>query len=148
MTAPRTPVSEPRGLGRGLVSARVERAEPFARTQVSALGIEEQRSRIVFELTEPVPEPLRAHDYRVDVRVVTTELKAAVRVPLGALWRQGEGRGVFVVEQGRARLRSVTPGPQDENYRAVTAGLAEGERAVVFPTAVVSDGIRVREIPR
>ena len=137
-----------RGLGRGPVSARVERVEPVARTKVSALGIEEQRSRIIFEFTEPIPAPLRAHDYRVDARIVTTEVKAAVRVPLGALWRQGEGWQVFVVEQGRARLRPVTLGPQDENYRVIAAGLQPGERVVVFPTVAITDGIRVREIPR
>ena len=137
-----------RELGRGPVNARVERVEPVARTKVSALGIEEQRSRIVFELIEPVPAPLRAHDYRVDARIVTTEAQAAVRVPLGALWRQGEAWRVFVVEQGRARLRAVTLGPQDDNYRAITEGLEQGERVVVFPTAAVTDGIRVREIPR
>ena len=137
-----------RELGRGPVNARVERVEPVARTKVSALGIEEQRSRIVFELIEPVPAPLRAHDYRVDARIVTTEAEAAVRVPLGALWRQGEAWRVFVVEQGRARLRAVTLGPQDDNYRAITEGLEQGERVVVFPTAAVTDGIRVREIPR
>ena len=81
-------------------------------------------------------------------RSVTTEAEAAVRVPLGALWRQGEAWRVFVVEQGRARLRAVTLGPQDENYRAITEGLEQGERVVVFPTAAVTDGIRVREIPR
>lgn len=137
-----------RGLGRGPVAARVERIEPVARTKVSALGIEEQRTRIVLEFDEVLPAPLRAHDYRVDARIVTAEVKDAVRVPLGALWREGSDWRVFVMEQGRARARPVAVGPQDEGFRAVTKGLQPGERVILFPTPSVTDEIRVREIPR
>lgn len=137
-----------RGLGRSPVAARVERIEPVARTKVSALGIEEQRTRIVLEFDESVPPPLRAHDYRVDARIVTAVAGDSVRVPLGALWREGSEWRVFVVEQGRARTRRVAVGPQDEGFRAVSSGLQPGERVILFPTASVKDEIRVRERPR
>lgn len=131
------------GLDAEPVAARVERVEPVARTKISALGIEEQRTRIILEFAAPVPVPLRAHDYRVDARIVTRELPDTVRVPLGAMFRAGDSWAVFVVEGDRARLRTVSAGPQDERHRAISANLQPGERVVLFPTAAVADGVRL-----
>jgi HlyD family secretion protein len=59
------------------------------------------------------------------------------------LFRQGEGWAVFVVREGRAWLQPVELGPQDERFRIVRAGLAEGDRVVLFPTSGVRDGVRL-----
>lgn len=131
------------GLGLPSVAARVERIEPVARTKVSALGIEEQRTNIILDFVGPPPPALRAHDFRVDVRIVVEEVTDALRVPLGALFRSGEGWAVFVVKEGHARLRPVVPGPQDERFRVVRSGLADGDRVVLFPTPAVIDGARL-----
>jgi len=132
-----------RGLAVAPVAAVVERVEPVARTKVSALGIEEQRTRVILDFLEAPPPSLRAHDYRVDARIVVEEARDALRVPLGALFRDGEDWAVFVVRDGRARLQPVTLGPQDEGFRAVTGGVSAGDEVVLFPTAAVSDGTRL-----
>ena len=137
-----------RGLGRGPVAARVERVEPVARTKVSALGIEEQRTRVILEFIEDLPAPLRAHDYRVDARIVTADVPDTVRVPLGALVRDGEGWAVYVVREGRARLTPVILGPQDEEFRAVRSGLDVGDSVVLFPAPQLVDGARVKSLGR
>jgi HlyD family secretion protein len=131
------------GLGLPPIPATVERIEPVARTKVSALGIEEQRTNIILGFDEAPPPALRAHDFRVDVRIVAEEVQDGLRVPLGALFRQGEGWAVFVVREGRAWLQPVELGPQDERFRIVRAGLAEGDRVVLFPTSGVRDGVRL-----
>lgn len=125
------------------VEAVVERVEPVARTKVSALGIEEQRTNVILQFVGAPPAALRAHDFRVDVRIVADEARDALRIPLGAVVRQGEGWAVFVVEQGRARLRRVELGAQDEQFRVVTRGLAPGDRVVMFAGADVEDDRRV-----
>mgnify|MGYP000099869069 FL=1 len=66
------------------LAARIERIEPVARTKVSALGIEEQRTNVVLSFDAPPPAPLRVHDFRIDARVIVAERNEAVRVPLGA----------------------------------------------------------------
>ena len=132
-----------RGLAVAPVAAVVERVEPVARTKVSALGIEEQRTRVILDFLEAPPPSLRAHDYRVDARIVVEDARDALRVPLGALFRDGEDWAVFVVRDGRARLQPVTLGPQDEGFRAVTGGVSAGDEVVLFPTAAVSDGTRL-----
>jgi len=125
------------------VAAVVHRVEPVARTKVSALGIEEQRANIVLRFAAPPPAPLRAHDFRVDARVVVAEAQGAIRVPLGALFRRDGGWAVYRERGGRAQVVPVEVGGQDATHRVVTAGLAEGDRVVLFPSTEVTDGARL-----
>jgi len=126
------------------IPAVVERVEPVARTKVSALGIEEQRTRVILNFIGPPPDALKSHEYRVDARVIVAEAEDAIRVPLGALFREGDRWAVYVIESGRARLRPVEVGVQDDQYRTVSSGLAQDEQVVMFPSADVGDGRRVR----
>src|SRR5688572_18675690 len=71
--------------------AVVDRVEPVARTKISALGVEEQRTNVILQFTEAATDKPQAHDFRVDARVVVSEAKNALRAPLGALFRRGEG---------------------------------------------------------
>ena len=77
--------------------AVVDRVEPVARTKISALGVEEQRTNVILQFTAAAKDPPQAHDFRVDVRVVVDEAKNALRVPLGALLRRGDGWAVYRV---------------------------------------------------
>ncbi|MFN7273423.1 MAG: efflux RND transporter periplasmic adaptor subunit, partial [Gammaproteobacteria bacterium] len=129
------------------VAAVVHRVEPVARTKVSALGIEEQRANVVLRFAAPPPAPLRAHDFRVDARVVVAESQGALRVPLGALFRRDGGWAVYRERGGRAEAVPVQVGIQDATHREVSAGLAEGERVVLFPSAEVQPGVRLRPRP-
>lgn len=124
--------------------AVVDRVEPVARTKISALGVEEQRTNVILQFTEAAQERPLAHDFRVDARVVLSEAKNAVRVPLGALFRKGEGWAVYKVVDGRAVLTAVQPAETDARYRAIAAGVGEGETVIVFPSSSVSDGVRVK----
>jgi HlyD family secretion protein len=125
------------------LAARVERIEPVARTKVSALGVEEQRTNVILAL-QPSPELKRlGHDYRVDARIVVAERRDTLRVPLGALFRVGDQWSVFRVEAGRARRTAVDVAESDGRYRAVVAGLSAGDAVVVFPSSAVVDGARV-----
>jgi HlyD family secretion protein len=50
-----------------------------------------------------------------------------------------------VVENGRARLRSVRVGRRNGSEAEVLEGLRAGERVVLYPTDNVEDGARVAE---
>jgi HlyD family secretion protein len=126
------------------LAARVERVEPVARTKISALGVEEQRTNVILEFTEAAAEHPQAHDFRVDVRVVIGEAKNAVRAPLGALFRRGDGWAVYKVVEGRAVATMVGVAEADSRYRAITSGLAEGDQVILFPSSAVEDGARVK----
>jgi HlyD family secretion protein len=123
--------------------AVVDRVEPVARTKISALGVEEQRTNVILQFNPHPPEPLQAHDFRVDARVVIDEAKNAIRVPLGALFRNGDGWAVYKVVDDKAVLTTVEAAQSDGRFRAITSGAAEGDRVIVFPSSAISDGARV-----
>ena len=130
------------------LAARIERIEPVARTKVSALGIEEQRTNVILQFAESPPPALRVHDFRIDARVIVAERSDVVRVPLGALFRDGNAWSVYVVRGGRAVRTRVEVGLEDERFREITHGLAAGETVVLFPSSEVGDGVRLKALAR
>jgi HlyD family secretion protein len=124
----------------------VERVEPFGFTKVSALGIEEQRVNVVIDITSPRERWERlGHGYRVEPRIVLWESPDVLRVPLSALFRQGDQWAVFVEHAGHAELREVETGQGNGLHAEVRAGLEAGERVVLHPADRVSPGARLAE---
>jgi HlyD family secretion protein len=124
----------------------VERVEPFGFTKVSALGIEEQRVNVVIDITAPRARWERlGHGYRVEPRIVLWESPDVLRVPLSALFRQGDQWAVFVERAGRAELREIEIGQDNGLHAEVRSGLEAGERVVLHPADRVSPGVRLAE---
>jgi HlyD family secretion protein len=130
--------------GAAPLAGRVRRVEPFGFTKVSALGIEEQRVNVVIDLTSP-PETWRrlGHGYRVEARILLWEADAVLALPQSSLFRNGDGWGVFVIENGEARTRPVELGHRTGLRAEITSGLEPGETVVRFPNDRVADGVRV-----
>ena len=128
------------------IAARVKTVEPFARTKVSALGVEEQRVNVVLDLEDAGAARARlGHGYRTDVRVVIFEQKDALRVPTDALVRNGEANwAVFRILNGRAVLTTINIGEGDDRFRVVLEGVEGGDQVVLFPGDALKDGDRVR----
>ncbi len=119
--------------------------EPTGFTKVSALGVEEQRVRVIVDFTSPRDEWRRLGDgYRVEARFVVWEGADVLQVPAGALFRHGDGWAVYVVDGGRARLRPVAVGQRAGLVAQVDSGLTAGERVVNHPDDKVRDGVRVK----
>lgn len=126
------------------LEAVLRRIEPAAETRVSALGIEEQRVDVIFDITTPAAErPGLGHGFSVFLRVVEWEADAVVQVPLGALFRQDGGWAVFVVADGVVEERPVTLGRRGARMAQVLDGLAPGETIVTHPSEAVADGVTV-----
>ncbi len=122
--------------------ARVRVVEPSAFTKVSALGIEEQRVNIVADLVDP-PGPL-GDGYRVEGRIIVWAGERVLKVPSSALFRQGEGWSVFVLEGGRAREREVEVGHRNEFEAEILKGIQAGDEVLLHPTNQIKDGVRVQ----
>ena len=130
--------------GPGTLSGRVRLIEPASFLKVSALGVDEQRVNVFIELIDPPARWDRLGDgYAMNVRIVTDERAGIVKVPAGAVFRDGEQWGVFLVDGDRARLRPVTIGLHSGQEVEVTKGVVEGEELVLHPTAKVADRVRV-----
>lgn len=128
--------------GDAVLGARVSRVDPAAFTKVSALGVEEQRVRVVGAL-DSVPARL-GHQFRVEVRVVLWEADRVLRIPASARFRRGDRWAVFVIEGGRVRERPITIGHDSGLETEVMEGLAEGDQVVRHPSDRIRDGVRVR----
>jgi len=79
------------------------------------------------------------------VRIALWSAPDVVRVPLGALFRQGEGWAAFVVgDDGRVRKATVKVGHINDESAEVLGGLAPGDRVVLHPGEKVAEGVKVK----
>lgn len=156
--------------GSGILEGRVRAVEPGAFTKVSALGVEEQRVRVLIDLVSPREQWAALGDaFRVGVRIVTLSMPKALQVPVSAVFplpaqaraaasttasapasaasaaaSTAAEHAVFVVEDGRAQLRPVQLGARNGGMAWLRSGLAEGAEVIVYPGAAVRDGVRVK----
>lgn len=129
------------------LEGRVRRVEPQAFTKISALGVEEQRVRVISDITSPPEKWERLGDgYRVQARFILWEGSDLVIVPASALFRHEGGWAAFVVEQGRARRRPVRIGQRNGLQAEVLEGLKEGETVITHPDSSIGDGTPVQVV--
>jgi HlyD family secretion protein len=132
--------------GEGTLEGQVRLIEPVGFTKISALGVEEQRVPVIVDIISPREEWERLGiGYRVEARFIISENPQALQVPVSALFRQGEGWAVFVVdEEGIARRRSIKIGRRSGFAAEVSEGLREGETVIVHPDDAIEDGTSVQ----
>jgi len=141
---PGTPVVLQGWGGAAPLAGRVRLIEPSGFTRPSALGVEEQRVNIVIALTDP-PEQWAAlgDGYRVEARLVLWQSNDVLKVPLGSVFRHGDGWAVFRVEDDTAHLTTVSVGHRSETEVEILSGVAPGAAVAVHPGDRVKDGVRV-----
>jgi HlyD family secretion protein len=123
------------------LKARVRVVEPSGFIKVSPLGVEEHRVHVIADFVDP---PGQLGDrYRVEARVVVWEGREVLKVPAGALFRDGDGWSAFVASGGRAHLRRLRTGHRNPSDVEVVQGLAVGETVILHPGDRVKDGIRI-----
>jgi HlyD family secretion protein len=126
------------------LNARVRLVEPSAFTKISALGVEEQRVYVIADFTDPLERRATLGDnYRVEARIVIWENAQALRAPAGAVFQRGGEWKVFMVDGGRARLRTISVGRSNGVQTEILSGLEEAARVVVYPGDKVAEGTRV-----
>ncbi len=127
----------------------VRRVEPAGFTRVSALGVDEQRVPVIIDFDEPE----RAFEklgvgYRVEAEFILWEGEEVLQVPTSALFRRDGEWHVFVVDNGRARLRRIETGRRSGLTVQVVEGLEPGEAVITHPGEQIGDGARVRAVRR
>jgi HlyD family secretion protein len=146
-TAPGTRVEFEQWGGREPLEGRVRLVEPSAFTKISALGVEEQRVNVIADLVTPPEKRINLGDgFRVEASIIMWEAPNAVKVPSGALFRDGQQWSAFVVVNGRAQSRAVQVGRSSGAETQILEGLKEGEDVVLYPGNRIRDGSRVRRL--
>ncbi|NBC01133.1 MAG: efflux RND transporter periplasmic adaptor subunit [Bacteroidetes bacterium] len=142
---PGTPVLLEQWGGPDTLRATVERVDPDGHTDISALGVEEQRVTVHARLdTRPRDDLRLGSGFRVLARFIVWEGRDVLQVPTSALFRTSDGWAVFVVAGGRTERRPVELGERSGLRAEVRAGLEEGETVIAHPSNEMEDGVRVR----
>lgn len=130
------------------LGAKVRRVEAAGFTKVSALGIEEQRVRVIIDLdADSLARHRLGHEFRLLARIRVWEAANVLKVPIGALFRyQGEW-ALYRIEGGRARRVVVRLGQRNSEVAEVRDGLKGGDMVVLYPSDRVVDGVRVAVRP-
>ncbi len=130
--------------GDAALEAEVREIEPAAFTKISALGIEEQRVKVLLDFVTPTSErPALGHNYRVYLRIVEWSGDDVLRVPISALFREDGDWAVFTVDDGVARLAKVNIGRRNTENAEVLGGLAAGDAVITHPSDRVAEGVLV-----
>jgi HlyD family secretion protein len=132
------------GWGGDPIPAVVERVEPSAVTKVSALGIDEQRVRVILALTGP-PESYSqlGHGFRVITRITLWRKDDVPTIPVGALFRDGGEWATYVLRDGRATVQPLSLGERNDSFAQVLDGLQPGDTVILHPSDLVADGVSV-----
>jgi HlyD family secretion protein len=145
--APGMPVAIEAWGGDQPLRGEVRRIEPSAFTRISALGVEEQRVKVIAAITDP---PVVLGDgFRVEARIFTWRGAGVVTVPASAVFRDREQWAVYTAEDGRARLRPVQLGHRGRLDVEIAGGPAVGAVVILSPSDRIGDGIAIESrMPR
>jgi HlyD family secretion protein len=108
-------------------------------------GVREASGREVGEvLGEISDKPLSLPpNASVNVQIVVGEKHGVLTIPRAALFRDGNRRFVYRLEEGRARRRDVSVGLIGLTDVEITNGLQENDSVILPGTVPLSDGLRV-----
>lgn len=127
------------------LQGRVRRVEPVGYTNVSALGVEEQRVWVIVDIVSPTAAWTALGDgYRVEAEFIIWEASEVLRIPDASLFRLDAGWGVFVFNAGEVTVRAIEVGHRSERFAEISAGLEAGEQVVVRPDQALRTGMSVR----
>jgi HlyD family secretion protein len=126
------------------LTGTVARVEPTGFTKTSALGVEEQRVRVIIELTGAAEQWQKlGHGYRVEPSIVIWSGDSVLQLPVSAFFRVGDHWAVFVTEDGQARRRLVRLGQNNGRSVQILEGLQAGEQVILHPSDSIEDGVLI-----
>jgi HlyD family secretion protein len=125
-----------------VIGGKVIKIAPSAVAVTSSLGVNQKRVSVTIEPSEQ--SGLLRPGYEVDVKVITESKKDILLVPLSSVFDYKGKDHVFVVADGKAVLRAVRKGIQDEDFVEITDGLKEGELILSEPDINIKEGMRIK----
>ena len=126
----------------------VRSISPVAIKRVSPLGAEELRTEVVVTASDEGGKlnsgKLTSGDgYRIHGEFRTQAIDDALKVSLGALYRQDEEWWLFRYDQGFARATKVNVLQHNHREAVIESGLGDHELVVMYPSARIKDGSRI-----
>jgi HlyD family secretion protein len=130
--------------GDAALTGHVRRVEPSAFSEISALGVREQRVNVIIDLDSERSEWQSLGDgFRIEAKIVIWREDEVLKIPSSALFRHEGDYHVFVVRDGAAARTKVTVGRNNGLEAQILEGLSEGAEVVVHPSDRVIDGVAI-----
>ncbi len=98
---------------------------------------------VIIDLVDPPPS--LGAGYRLEARIVTWSGDSVISVPTSALFQLEGNWTVFAVRDGRAVRLTLRIGHRATESAEVLEGVSEGDHVILYPSALVADGTRVRQ---
>ncbi|MGL1919907.1 MAG: HlyD family efflux transporter periplasmic adaptor subunit [Hyphomicrobiales bacterium] len=128
------------------LSGSVERINPWGYTKYSALGVEEQRVKIVIQFDEPIEQDINlGHGFRVEVKIVIWQNEQVLTLPSSALFREATDWAVFKIIDGVASKGLVEIGYNNGSDAQLLAGLSLDDEVILYPSSALVDGQSVEQ---
>ncbi|MFZ5968670.1 MAG: efflux RND transporter periplasmic adaptor subunit [Bacillota bacterium] len=134
-------VIENEDLGIKSLIGKVRKIHPKAFSKVSDLGIEQKRVLVEVDLQGNTSQLKPGYD--ADIRFITKSKEQVLLVDERAVFDYEGKEHVFVVEKGKAVLRSIEKGIESGDYVEVLKGLDEGEEVILSPDNKISEGTKI-----
>lgn len=113
-------------------SGKIKEISPTATERLSALGVEEQRVKVVIDFSPPKGVTL-IPGAKLDVEFTTEKRANQLVVPKTALFPYKDGTAIWVVRRGKAHLQPVVTGFQTKQETAIKEGLKPGDLVILNP---------------
>jgi hypothetical protein len=126
------------GLGEGAIVQLSRAGGALLRGKIDK--IERQGDKALLRVEVMDPAGAQANE---TVQLVRAQLQQAFVVPVAAVETRGSRSFVYVVQDGRARERTVTLADRDAREALVKSGLGPGDRVVTQGAGELVDGMRV-----
>lgn len=123
------------------LTGTVVKVAPTAEDEVSSLGVKQKKVTVTVKPLESNLSLIPGSE--VDVRIITETKSGVIIVPAGTVFDYLGQSCVFTVEEGKAVLRTVQRGIQNESFSEITAGLQEGEKVLSAPDNSIEEGTRI-----
>lgn len=128
------------------IQSHVSKISKAGFIKISALGVEEERTEVIME-----PEKLSAedkkrlgHTFHTLLTIQVAKIDQALKIPSGALVRDGSEWAVYQVINGKAQLKHVALSLRGNEEAAISKGLNEGDVVINFPGDLIKDGTPVK----
>lgn len=128
-----------------ILKGKVKRVYPSGFTKISALGVEQQRVKVLIAL--PPGQHHLLPGTRVDARIITAAKAQTLRIPERALFKQDNLWHVFKIQDGRLHLQAVKIGLKNEDWAEVLSGLKAGDQVVSRLENSFKDQQKAKAIP-
>ena len=126
------------------VEGIVTKIAPTATDEISSLGVKQKKVTVTVKpLDSSISLKLGSE---VDVKVITETKNGVIVVPAGAVFDYRGESCVFVVEGGKAVLKTVERGIRNESLAEITGGLEKGEVVLSAPDNSIEEGMRIKTI--